>query len=1011
MLLVPSISAGWIASPAAASASTIPVGAIAVSAASSVSPAGMAAPIQAAANGAVPGTYVTLAPSRLLDTRSGVGVAKGPVGSAGRVNVRVLGRGGVPASGVGSVVLSLTATQPAGSGAVRVWPDGKPMPGTSNLNYRRGQTVANAAVVPVGADGDIAVLNQGSSVQLIADVTGYYRIGTAAVPGAFVALPATRLLDTRSGVGAPKHPAAADTVLSVKVTGRGGVPTGATTAVVTVAAVNPRAAGYVTAWASRSARPNTSTINFVAGQTVANLAYVPIGPDGSIQLANSSRGSVDLLADVAGYMVPGVPDQPGTYVSVRPVRLLDTRDMYALYGKPVAAGGVITPQMGGSGVPRDGVLAVVLNLTVTAPRKGGFITAWAAGSGRPSTSTVNFGAGQTVANFATVSIGAADSVNLFNGSSGPTDLIADATGYYLSAHISNIKLRWSAPSAPVRQVYGFMSSSCVSAVFCEALTFDGRVFHYDGQRLTHQSDLAGSLFQAISCASVDFCAAIDRMGEIFTYTSAAGWSAPVKVLKRIGLSDVSCVSSTFCMAVSHEDGAAVIYDGTRWAQSPWLTGAGALRVSCASATSCFVADGGSSVFHYRGATLGWSEDQVDAAGSMIVDVSCSRTDLCGATDWQGNVLTFNGATWSAPITLDPKPAADLVQNVSLSCQAKFCFAYDFNGRYFTFDGRVWSGPSAIDLAGAISCVDATFCLSATGAGNFATFNGSTWSAPTMVVPSNSRSAVSCISATSCTAVTGGGQVQRFDGAAWSTPTDIDPYGGLRSVSCTADSFCAAVDSIGNVLTDNGTGWTTPRRINNLAAGDKTISCASAAFCAISDQAGQVAVMRGTVWGALTPVLTGHELVSISCPSATFCAAVAADGYASTFNGQTWTKAARALVGSLVAVSCPVAGWCMATSHGDTTFVDHSAAIFTGGSWHALNPDFSELDAISCASVMFCVAAETPNAPRTFNGAAWSEPNSSTTLPPVFYSISCPTIAFCGALVEDGDTTNFLTGRG
>ena len=36
-------------------------------------------------------------------------------------------------------------------------------------------------------------------------------------------------------------------------------------------------------------------------QTVPNLTLVPVGPDGSIKITNTSSGSVQIIADVAGY--------------------------------------------------------------------------------------------------------------------------------------------------------------------------------------------------------------------------------------------------------------------------------------------------------------------------------------------------------------------------------------------------------------------------------------------------------------------------------------------------------------------------------------------------------------------------------------------------------------------------------------------------------------------------------------------------------------------------------------
>jgi len=55
--------------------------------------------------------------------------------------------------GVTAVSLNLTLTNSSGSGNVTAYPDGTTAPTASNLNYGAGQTIANAAIVPVGKDG------------------------------------------------------------------------------------------------------------------------------------------------------------------------------------------------------------------------------------------------------------------------------------------------------------------------------------------------------------------------------------------------------------------------------------------------------------------------------------------------------------------------------------------------------------------------------------------------------------------------------------------------------------------------------------------------------------------------------------------------------------------------------------------------------------------------------------------------------------------------------------------
>jgi hypothetical protein len=72
------------------------------------------------------------------------------------------------------VVLNVTATNPTASSYVTVYPDGTTRPVASNLNFTPGETIPNLVVVPVGADGEIDFYNNSGSVDLVADVAGYF---------------------------------------------------------------------------------------------------------------------------------------------------------------------------------------------------------------------------------------------------------------------------------------------------------------------------------------------------------------------------------------------------------------------------------------------------------------------------------------------------------------------------------------------------------------------------------------------------------------------------------------------------------------------------------------------------------------------------------------------------------------------------------------------------------------------------------------------------------------------
>jgi hypothetical protein len=380
-----------------------------------------------------PGGFTSLASSRLLDTRAGVGAAKAVVAAGGTVHLQVAGRGGVPASGVGAVVLNVTVTAPGKPGFVTVHGDGTTRPGTSNLNFLAGQTVPNLVFAPVGANGRVALYNgSGGAIQLIVDVSGYYQAGAPVVAGAFGSLAPARLLDTRTGVGAARAAVQAGGTVYLQVAGRGRVPASGVGAVVlNVTVTAPARAGHVIVYGDGTARPGTSNLNFVAGQTVPNLVIARVGANGRVALYNGSGGTIQLIADVSGYYQAGAPVVAGAFGSLAPARLLDTRTGVGAARVAVAAGGTVHLRVAGSGgVPASGVSAVVLTVTVTAPGKPGFVTVYGDGTTRPGTSNLNFVAGRTAANLVIAQVGTNGSVALYNGSAGTVQLIGDVAGYY-----------------------------------------------------------------------------------------------------------------------------------------------------------------------------------------------------------------------------------------------------------------------------------------------------------------------------------------------------------------------------------------------------------------------------------------------------------------------------------------------------------------------------------------------------------------------------------------------------
>ncbi|MFB7468249.1 hypothetical protein ACFCZ1_33030 [Streptomyces sp. NPDC056224] len=366
--------------------------------------------------------FVPAGPSRSLDTRDGTGAQKQRVGPGGVVTLQVAGVKGIPATGVSAVVMNVTAVYPTEAGHVTVYPNGQPAPQSSNLNFTAGQIVPNLVTVPV-VNGKVDLRNNSGSVDLIADVTGYYT-DKAGVGSALNSITPSRFLDTRDGTGAQKQRVGPGGVVTLQVSGVKGIPaTGVSAVVMNVTAVYPTEAGHVTVYPNGQAAPGVSNLNFTAGQIVPNLVTVPV-VNGKVDLRNNS-GSVDLIADVTGYYAA----TGSAFSAAGPVRLLDTRDGTGARAGAVGPGGLVSLQVAGvSGVPAQGVTAVVLNVTITNPTEASHLIVHPHGVARPNVSNLNYTAGQTVANLVVVPV--VDGRVTFFNNAGSVDVIADLNGYF-----------------------------------------------------------------------------------------------------------------------------------------------------------------------------------------------------------------------------------------------------------------------------------------------------------------------------------------------------------------------------------------------------------------------------------------------------------------------------------------------------------------------------------------------------------------------------------------------------
>ncbi|HEX4701757.1 MAG TPA: hypothetical protein VH352_06470, partial [Pseudonocardiaceae bacterium] len=261
---------------------------------------------------------------------------------------------------------------------------------------------------------------------------GFYSTGAGSL---YQPTSPVRVLDTRAPIGVPvAAPIGQNSSIPLQITGNNNVPqTGVTAVVLNVTATNPTQGSFLTVFPDGVTRPVASNLNFGAGQTIPNLVTVPVGSDGQVDFYNF-HGSVDVVADLFGYFTSS-----GTgfkFHATAPHRLADTRDGTGVTGgqpTPIGPGGVFSLPIDGSagpgnpGVPATSS-ALVLNVTVTAPTAGSFVTVYPSGVARPLASNLNFSAGQTIPNAVVTSV-QGSSIDFFNHS-GSTQLVVDLFGYY-----------------------------------------------------------------------------------------------------------------------------------------------------------------------------------------------------------------------------------------------------------------------------------------------------------------------------------------------------------------------------------------------------------------------------------------------------------------------------------------------------------------------------------------------------------------------------------------------------
>jgi hypothetical protein len=133
-------------------------------------------------------------------------------------------------------------------------------------------------------------------------------------PIAFVGITPCRLVDTRgNGFGGPFGPPSmvATVPRDFSVAGNCGIPASAQAVSMNIAVTNTAALGFLSVWPGGAPQPVplVASMNYSAGQTIANAVIAPLGATGAVTVY--ARQNLDLIIDVNGYFDTGAAGPTG----------------------------------------------------------------------------------------------------------------------------------------------------------------------------------------------------------------------------------------------------------------------------------------------------------------------------------------------------------------------------------------------------------------------------------------------------------------------------------------------------------------------------------------------------------------------------------------------------------------------------------------------------------------------------------------------------------------------------
>jgi hypothetical protein len=499
--------------------------------------------------------------------------------------------------------------------------------------------------------------------------------------------------------------------------------------------------------------------------------------------------------------------------------------------------------------------------------------------------------------------------------------------------------------------------------------------------------------------------AVDFSGRVLTSTNPTGGASAWKIVKpddpldlnridgKSSLTDVSCPTTTFCVAVN-DSGNVVISTNPTGGSHAWRTGPADVRnnaplmaVSCPSTNLCVAVDDSGKVVvgNRNGLGFSWRSGDITVGDGGLYSIDCPSEGYCivggttGQVYWSLTPSSLHDESWGSQGPL----GGGYVTGASCPA-ASLCVLLDTEGNAITVDptGNVIHKKevAGFDELLTISCPSSGLCVAGDLSGNVVTSTTPAAGASTWAVKPVSSSAildVSCPTASLCVGSANGSKLLTSTNptggaAAW----QVEPApGGARpdSVSCPSANLCVAYDGNGKVLTST-----------NPAGGAAT-------------------------WQVTTGVGTSWDPGEVTCPSPTLCLIALSSSSVLTSTDPTggasaWQRTQLASAWTSIG-ACGSESLCVVAGYGGMA---HISTNPTGGAsaWQPTHVDFSNspLQGLSCAPTSLCVGVAykgtvVSSANPTGGETAWHLQQPALELH--YEDVSCPSDEFCAAVDKTG----------